>query len=534
MDLRDCLIIIKGNECTAKVLSIDYDSVKRVYDVRFHNNPRFVYHYRKADVAIHHPVRLPAEYYSVSSGKRRFTALRELYRYEKAGYWYLVEDGRRWLLADAETEVIHSALEDGFSRNVIAYLKELAGINALKDDEGLPLLVRMYEAVGFVPEDSVLALYLSGGRVQPGRLDAHQLIIFPFGCNKSQRRAVANALGNQLSIVEGPPGTGKTQTILTIIANLLLQGKTAEVVSNNNSAVDNVREKLSRHGLDFLLAALGSAENKKEFIANQTGHYPDISSWAVSDEERQILESSVIALSNEIDEAFQSQEDLQGRLAELSKLDIEMNHFRETLQEDGLHPGDEPAYAKADSILPYLQAYTMYFATHSHFSILRRICAVYLHKTLAWKEAGLGGERIISILQWRYYSARKRELEAEIDALRSRLGSFSMDEKLRKLTEDSMKLLKGTVCRKYGNVASRPVFVAADFRRNPDAILAEYPIVTSTAFSSASSLTSAVYDYLIIDESSQCDIAAGALSLLSARNAVIVGDSKQLQNIVTE
>ena len=43
-----------------------------------------------------------------------------------------------------------------------------------------------------------------------------------------------------------------------------------------------------------------------------------------------------------------------------------------------------------------------------------------------------------------------------------------------------------------------------------------------------------MYDYVIIDEASQCDIAAGALSLFSARNAVIVGDIKQLQNVVTE
>ena len=42
-----------------------------------------------------------------------------------------------------------------------------------------------------------------------------------------------------------------------------------------------------------------------------------------------------------------------------------------------------------------------------------------------------------------------------------------------------------------------------------------------------------MYDYLIMDEASQVDIATGALALSSARNAVIVGDTKQLPNIVT-
>ena len=83
--------------------------------------------------------------------------------------------------------------------------------------------------------------------------------IFPFGCNNSQYEAVRNALEHPISVIQGPPGTGKTQTILNIIANLLLSGKTVQIVSNNNSATENVYEKLSspRYGLEFIAAALG-------------------------------------------------------------------------------------------------------------------------------------------------------------------------------------------------------------------------------------------------------------------------------------
>ena len=70
-------------------------------------------------------------------------------------------------------------------------------------------------------------------------------MIFPFGGNASQFKAVENALSNQMSVIQGPPGTGKTQTILNIIANLLVRGKTVQVVSNNNSATQNVFEKLA-------------------------------------------------------------------------------------------------------------------------------------------------------------------------------------------------------------------------------------------------------------------------------------------------
>ena len=86
---------------------------------------------------------------------------------------------------------------------------------------------------------------------------------------------------NQISVIQGPPGTGKTQTILNIIANILLEGKTVQIVSNNNSAIENVYEKLSspKYNLGFIVAMLGNFQNKKIFIENQKAVYPDFSSW---------------------------------------------------------------------------------------------------------------------------------------------------------------------------------------------------------------------------------------------------------------
>ena len=107
------------------------------------------------------------------------------------------------------------------------------------------------------------------------------MTIFPFGCNNSQYKAVKRAMENQISVIQGPPGTGKTQTILNIIANILMQGKTVQIVSNNNSATENVYEKLSslKYNLGFVVATLGKSKNKKIFIEQQKANYPDFSSW---------------------------------------------------------------------------------------------------------------------------------------------------------------------------------------------------------------------------------------------------------------
>ena len=62
----------------------------------------------------------------------------------------------------------------------------------------------------------------------------------------------------------------------------------------------------------------------------------------------------------------------------------------------------------------------------------------------------------------------------------------------------------------------------------------EYPIILSTTYSARNSLNvkDVQYDYVIMDEASQVDLATGALALSCAKNAVIVGDLKQLPNVI--
>ena len=108
--------------------------------------------------------------------------------------------------------------------------------------------------------------------------------ILPFGFNTSQKDAVVKALRNKISIIEGPPGTGKTQTILNIIANAIINEKCVAVVSNNNSATKNVIDKLKKYNVDFIAAYLGKKSNKEDFIASQgNAKYKNIKNWIIED-----------------------------------------------------------------------------------------------------------------------------------------------------------------------------------------------------------------------------------------------------------
>lgn len=99
----------------------------------------------------------------------------------------------------------------------------------------------------------------------------------------------------------------------------------------------------------------------------------------------------------------------------------------------------------------------------------------------------------------------------------------------------SMKYLKNKLFRTYGNNHDKPVFTLEDLKDNWREVQKEYPIILSTTFSSVSSLhRDTVYDYLIMDEASQVSVETGALALSCAKNAIIVGDTMQLPNVVTE
>ena len=129
-------------------------------------------------------------------------------------------------------------------KNVFNYLQRSAELCNLKTENGEKLLPLQYEGIDFIDETSALAAYLNPDLY--GEISVKlPYLIFPFGCNASQFNAVKNALENKLSVIEGPPGTGKTQTILNIIANIVIAGKTVQVVSNNNSAIQNIYEKFS-------------------------------------------------------------------------------------------------------------------------------------------------------------------------------------------------------------------------------------------------------------------------------------------------
>lgn len=92
--------------------------------------------------------------------------------------------------------------------------------------------------------------------------------------NDKQRDAVIRAFNQPITVITGPPGTGKTQVVLNILANAILHNKKVLLASKNNKAVDNVKERLSKiiEQKEFFLR-FGGKNNIREYTKKNIEKY---------------------------------------------------------------------------------------------------------------------------------------------------------------------------------------------------------------------------------------------------------------------
>jgi hypothetical protein len=84
-------------------------------------------------------------------------------------------------------------------------------------------------------------------------------LILPLAADGSHMAAIAAAMDGRSFVLEGAPGTGKSQTIANLIARGLEMGKRVLFVSGKEAALETVSERLETIGLkDFTLEAYGS------------------------------------------------------------------------------------------------------------------------------------------------------------------------------------------------------------------------------------------------------------------------------------
>lgn len=105
--------------------------------------------------------------------------------------------------------------------------------------------------------------------INPARFEKQEELTVAHRLNQSQQDAVRLiASAKDVALVHGPPGTGKTTTLIRAIMQTLMHEKQVLVCSPSNVAVDLLTEKLVREGINVL--RLGNPARVSEEVLNNT------------------------------------------------------------------------------------------------------------------------------------------------------------------------------------------------------------------------------------------------------------------------
>ena len=185
-----------------------------------------------------------------------------------------------------------------------------------------PLVGHLLEAPRSAPvfRDPADSTDPAGGAEGESTWDADEVVEnLPLVADSDQARVVADALAGRSLVVEGPPGTGKSQTVANLIFRALAQGRTIMFVAEKTSALDVVARRLRDDvGIGDLLLNLHDNGMKPAEVCEALRH---------------ALELQAPDAGAEVDE-------LRGRLARLRG---RLGEYRE-----GLHdPRDGASYYRA-------------------------------------------------------------------------------------------------------------------------------------------------------------------------------------------
>jgi AAA domain/Protein of unknown function (DUF2726) len=390
---------------------------------------------------------------------------------------------------------------------------------------------RAWEQLDFVHPESSLARYLSG---EPAETTPPTITpIFPFRCNLSQRDAIDNALTHAVSVIEGPPGAGKIETILNLVATLVVEGgRSVGVTSLSNSAVDNVREKLTAEGFGFMVAGLGNQTNQEAFFSSQAARSQEVEALLSADHPAPAMDRFA-----DVDRRLRAAQGGERRRAvlraQVTAYQIERRHFTEFVSRREIPDlARLPLLRRSpERILEFLAQASLDGAggAPGWRVRIRRYFRYGSPRGLDPTDAD-----VVTGLQLAFYDRRIGELEAEIKGLDARLDGADLDGLTHEHRAISHQMLRAGLDRRYRSQPRTTHFQIKTYRQGStfERFLHEYPVLLSTCHSLQRSLPAGyLLDYLVIDEASQGDLLAAVLAMASCRNLLVVGDQRQLPHI---
>ncbi len=381
--------------------------------------------------------------------------------------------------------------------------------------------------------------------------------VTPLSLSDAQLNVIKHVENARLVSVFGPPGTGKSQTIVNLVAHLIANGKTVLVASRMDKAVDVVAERLNSLGAPFLALRAGRQNYQRELsmqlqdlLANKVDLDEDV-------------ENSILCDVSDMENLLKAIRDLENKSEKIIKLEGEWTEINVQINlEKPMH--SNPRFIKnvlkedeISTVENSIKALSENIEKSGFWSGIKNMSAIgNLKKCLRINNFDVSNENL-SILQneleYAKLICKARKIETDIQAT----GNIhilseqirNMKQKQKRLAIDILKTkrrqaLKGlmqdpvkrqrlfvhskSLVERKRNLQSR-LLETEDFKP----LLEAFPCwcVTTYAVSGSLPMKPGLFDVVIIDEASQCDIASCFPILFRAKKAVVVGDDKQLPHL---
>lgn len=521
MDLENRMVIIDDKIVTDKIVFCNYNSISNTYKIKYKNSNK-VYNFSQSRVKdLRNSKLVNLKEYKFYVNNKLLSNVKEVYEflYDEYYYYHVIFNDISYV--DYTQDKIKKVSNNYY--NIIDYMKKVSEVVSLKTEDGNKLLCKQMEKVEIDDLDAALVNYLGLSKELLKENDVETLI-FPFGCNSSQYDAVENAIYNKISVIEGPPGTGKTQTILNIIANIIIRGMNCQVVSNNNSAIQNIDEKLKNYDLSFFVALLGKKENKDIFIEQQNTSIPDFRDFENID--IQNISNSLRNCSETVKKFYNIKKEIANLKQCKNELELEYNYFNELVKSQKITLVNNEKFN-----LNKVKVLWNELISIDKISFWDKVKYIFLYKIGSFNFYNNDINVILKSLQNQIYLLDLNNMESEIKEKEKFL--YDNKEVEKKFIDLSMEYFKKYLSLKYQK--ERKKYSSTEIWKESEKFLDDYPVILSTTYSSRSTFNNNVkFDYIIMDESSQIDVVTGVLALSSAKYAVIIGDEKQLPNVVKD
>lgn len=379
----------------------------------------------------------------------------------------------------------------------------------------------------------------------------------PLSLSDSQEGVIKSIEENAIVSVAGPPGTGKSQTIVNLVAHLIANGKTVLVASRMDKATDVVAERLNELGAPFLALRAGRQNYQKQLnfkLQDLLNNKVELdkgydNAILVDVDDMHDLVSTIRDNEKKCEEIIELENEWRSLIEEKDKslLELKKTEFiNKKLKKDEL-----------DAVMGLIRKLEKDLEKSNFWAnIFNKFRASKLKKILKITNFDVcleDIERLKNELYTENLACKARMVEAKIHKignLHQLLENIrNLKRKQSKLAVEILKgkrrealkgLLRDQTKRQRLFVHSKSLVArkrqqqtrlleTEDFKP----LLEAFPCwcVTTYAVSGSLPMRPGLFDVAIIDEASQCDIASCFPILFRAKKAVIVGDDKQLPHL---